>query len=181
MTIKTLKRIIIFTFFTFITYNSQAQKTYHHGVFWCWIILGDTVNNKFRWDLYLQKRTQDAGTGNLFSSPHFFSIWPWLSYNLNKSTRISLSPVGYFDSHLFYNDVSEVKDEGVKEYRVSLRVENEQKLHLFNYSNRYSLEYRMRNLKYNDNYQPNWRARYMLKFEKPLYNIISKTDRKSVV
>lgn len=157
-----------------------AQKTYHHGVFWGRIILADTINSKIRWELYLQKRTQDAGTNNPFAAPHFFSVWPWLSYSLSKATRVSLSPIGYFDSHLFYNNLDEVRAEGVKEYRISMRVENEQKLKIFNYANRYGLEYRMRDLKYNGNYLANWRARYMLKFEKPLFNIVSKDKPLSV-
>jgi len=175
-----LKRALILTIFLFLTFLCQAQKTYHHGVFWGRLVLGDTINNKLRWDLYLQKRTQDAGTGNILAAPHFFSLWPWLSYNLSKSTRVSLSPVGYFDSHLFYNNIDEVKNEGVREYRISLRVENEQKSKFVNYSNRYSLEYRMRDLKYDGNYLPNWRFRYMLKFEKPLLNILSKHKPLSV-
>jgi hypothetical protein len=158
----------------------QAQKTYDHGVFWGRLILADTINSKLRWELYLQKRTQNAGTNNLFEAPHFFSVWPWLSYSISKGTRVSFSPVGYFDSHLFYNTTEDVKASGVKEYRTSLRVENEQKLQLFNYSNRYGLEYRMRDLKYNGKYLPNWRARYQLKFEKPLRNILSKDKPLSV-
>lgn len=153
--------------------SSFAQKTYNHGIFWGRLVLADTINSKLKWEVFLQKRTQDAGSGNIFSASHFLSIWPWLSYSLAKNTRLSISPIGYFNSHLFYNDQSEVKNEGVKEYRISLRAENEQKSKLFNYSNRYSLEYRMRDLKYNGDYQPNWRIRYQLKFEKPLPHVLS--------
>ncbi|WP_078351537.1 DUF2490 domain-containing protein [Mucilaginibacter pedocola] len=167
------KCLIITVLACVITSVSYGQKTYGHGVFWARVVLADTINSKLKWEVFLQKRTQDAGTGNIFSAPHFFSIWPWLSYTLSKTTRVSLSLVGYFDSHLFYNDPSEVKDEGVKEYRISLRAENEQRSRLFNYSNRYSLEYRMRDLKYNGDYLPNWRVRYMLKFEKPLLHVFS--------
>ena len=172
---QTLKKILItITFLLVITFSCLAQKTYHHSVLCGRIILADTINSKIRWELYLQKRTQDAGSSNPFAAPHFFSVWPWLNYSFSKATRVSLSPIGYFDSHLFYNNLDEVKSQGVKEYRISLRVENEQKLKLFNYANRYGLEYRMRDLKYDGNYLANWRARYMLKVEKPLFNIVSK-------
>lgn len=156
-----------------ISVGCYAQKTYNHGVFWGRIVLADTINSKLKWEVLLQKRTQDAGTGNPFSTPHFVSIWPWLNYSLSKTTRIMISPLGYFDSHLFYNDPLEVKNEGVKELRISLRAENEQKLTLFNFSNRYTLEYRMRDLKYNGDYLHNWRVRYMFKLEKPLRHILS--------
>jgi hypothetical protein len=84
-----------------------------------------------------------------------------------------LAPVGYFSTRTLYPSVNEIKNDGVKEYRISLKVENEQQCKFFNYINRFGLEYRMRDLKYNGSYLPNWRARYMLKFEKPLHNIIS--------
>ncbi len=170
-----MKKLILFTILLNCFVSSKAQKTYNHGVFWGRIILADTINSKFKWELYLQKRTQttSASSGNIFAAPHFFSVWPWLSYKLTTNTKLSFSPIAYFDSHLFYNNADEVKPEGVKEYRTSLRVENEQKSRLFNYSNRYSLEYRLRDLKQSGNYEPNWRARYMIKLEKPLKNVLS--------
>lgn len=169
-----MKKALIFTIFLFaITYKCQAQITYNHAAFWSRIILTDTINSKFRWEVYLQQRTQDAGTGSLFETPLFSSVWPWLNYSLTKSTHVLFSPFGYVSSHTLYNNVNEIRDDGVKEYRISLRVENEQKLKLLNYANKLGLEYRMRDLKYNGNYMPNWRIRYMLKFEKPLYNILS--------
>lgn len=173
---KTLLFIILFT----VSVAANAQKIYHHGVFWGRLALSDTVSSKLKWELYAQMRTQSAGTGNIFAQPHYVSIWPWLSYKLSSNTRLSLAPFGYFNSHVFYNTVAEVKPEGVKEYRMALRLENEQKLRYFNYTNRYSLEYRLRDLSHSGNYQPNWRARYMFKLEKPLFNVLSKEKPLSV-
>ena len=170
-----MKKTLLFIIFLFaVSYSCQAQRTYSHGVFLGRIIFTDTINSKLRWEFYLQRRTQDAGTGNIFEAPLFFNAWPWLNYGISKSTHISISPIAYFKIHSFYNDINEVKESGVKEYRISLRVENEQKEKVFSYFNRLGLEYRMRDLKYNGNYIPNWRARYMLKLEKPLFNILSK-------
>jgi hypothetical protein len=176
-----LKKALIFTIFLFaITYECQAQRTYHNGAFWGRITLTDTINSKLRWELYLQQRTQDAGTGNPFEAPLLSNVWPWLNYSLTNSTHISLSPIGYFRSHMLYHDINEVNNDEVKEYRFSLKIENEQKRKLLNYTNRFGLEYRLRDLKYNGNYVPNWRIRYMLKFEKPLPNIFSKNKPMSV-
>jgi hypothetical protein len=135
----------------------SAQKMNNHTVFWGRLVLADKISDKFKWEVYLQKRTQNASTGSLFSAPHFFSVWPWLSYKATDNTRTSFSPIAYFNSHLFYDNLDDVKPKGVKEFRVSARVENEQKLRWINYSNRYSLEYRMRDLGYNGNFRPNWR------------------------
>jgi len=157
-----------------------AQKNHTHSVFWGRLILADTINSRFKWELYLQKRTQSVGTGNMFKAPHFLSVWPWLNYKVTPNTKISLSPIAYFDSHVFYDSPDALRPEGVKEYRISARLENEQKLRLFNYSNRYSLEYRVRDLAYNGNYQPNWRARYQIRLEKPLMGLLSKDKPLSV-
>ncbi len=176
-----LKKSLIFTIFLFvIVYKCQAQGTHYHGAFWGRIVFADTINSKLRWELWLQQRTQDAGTENIFKAPLLHNMWPWLNYSLTKSTRVSVSPISYFNTRTFYPSVNAIKDDGVKEYRISVRVENEQKLKPFNYANRLGLEYRMRDLKYNGNYLPNWRARYMLKFEKPLPNILSKHKPLSV-
>lgn len=175
-----MKKLFLLAISMIICASTFAQNSHSHGVFWGRLILADTINSKFKWEIYLQKRTQSVGTGNIFAAPHFLSIWPWLNFKLNSATKISLSPIGYFDSHVFYDKAEDVKPEGVKEYRVSLRLENEQKLRYFNYSNRYSLEYRMRDLAYNGDYQPNWRARYQLRLEKPLFNVLSKEKPLSV-
>jgi hypothetical protein len=176
-----LKRTLIFTVFLFaFAYKCQAQATYHHGAFWGRIVFADTINSKLRWELWLQQRTQDAGTENIFKAPLLSNVWPWLNYSITRSTRVSLSPIGYFSTRTFYPSVNDIKNDGVKEYRISVRVENEQKLKPFNYANRFGLEYRMRDLKYNGNYLPNWRARYLLKFEKPLYHIIPNAKPLSV-
>lgn len=143
-------------------------------------MLADTINSKLRWELWLQQRTQDAGTENIFKAPLLSNVWPWLNYSFTRSTRVSLSPISYFSTRTFYPSVNAIKDDGVKEYRISVRVENEQKHKPFNYANRLGLEYRMRDLKYNGNYLPNWRVRYMLKFDKPLANILSKHKPLSV-
>ena len=168
-----LKKALIFILFLFISaYRCQAQLNHHHGAFWGRIVLADTINSKLRWELWLQQRTQDAGTENIFKAPLLSNVWPWLNYSFTRSTRVSLSPISYFSTRTFYPSVNEIKDDGVKEYRISVRVENEQKNKPFNYANRLGLEYRMRDLKYNGNYLPNWRVRYMLKFDKPLPNKI---------
>lgn len=56
---------------------------------------------------------------------------------------------------------------------MSVRYTNEQKWRIVNYSNRYSLEYRLRDLQNTGVYRSNFRVRYMAKLEKPVYGIFS--------
>jgi len=75
-------------------------------VFWGRLVLADT----FKWELHLQKRTQTSSRGsvNIFEAPHFISVWLWLSYKVSAKTKVSLSPIAYFNSHLFYNAPEEM-------------------------------------------------------------------------
>ncbi|MDF2190586.1 DUF2490 domain-containing protein [Paraflavitalea sp. CAU 1676] len=153
---------------------SLAQTTHHHGVFWGRLVLADRINDRLKWEIYLQKRTQNIpGEKGLFGAPHFSSAWLWFNYAATKNLKVSVSPFGYFDSYIFLTNPADADIPGVKEFRWVVRLEHEQKLKWFNVSNRYSLEYRRRDLQHNNVYQPNWRIRYMLKLEKPVYGILS--------
>ncbi len=104
----------------------------------------------------------------------FYSAWLWLNYTVNKNLKLSVSPFGYFDSYLFLTKAEDVDIPGVKEFRWVIRLEQEQKFKWLNYSNRYSVEYRRRDLNQNNVYLPNWRVRYMARLEKPVKGLFSK-------
>ena len=154
---------------------AESQRTHNHGVFWGRLVLADKITQKLKWEVYLQKRTQTIpGENNIFKAQHFFSVWLWLNYNLSNNLKLSVSPFGYFDSYAFLTKPEDVKIPGIKEYRWVVRLEQEQKFKWLNYSNRYSLEYRRRDINHNDVYIPNWRVRYMARLEKPVRGIFSK-------
>ncbi|HEY5745496.1 MAG TPA: DUF2490 domain-containing protein [Chryseolinea sp.] len=150
--------------------NALAQtKKYHHNVFWGRVILADNITKRLRTELWIQKRTQDTEPGsNMFDADQFDSYWLWFTYSVNKNLKVSLSPFGYFESYVLYTNPSDLERSPVKEFRYTLRIENEQKFKFINYSNRYSFEYRTRDLSNTGNYEPNWRFRYMARFEKPI-------------
>ena len=153
---------------------SYGQQTRTHGVFWGRLVLSDKINTKMSWEAYLQKRTQNIPKEtSIFGAPHFFSIWLWMNYAVSKNVKLSVSPFGYFDSYGFLTQPSDVDIPGIKEFRWVVRLESEQKLKYFNYSNRYSVEYRRRDIRNDNVYQPNWRLRYQAKIEKPVNNLLS--------
>src|ERR1700754_1616115 len=155
--------------------SAHGQYTYHHGVFWGRLILSDSINSKLKWELYLQNRTQNIPEeGDIFATPHFRSAWFWINYMVGKNLKLSVSPIGYFESYPFLSKASDINLPGIKEFRWTVRLENEQKFRIFNFSNRYSIEYRRRDLYNDDVYLPNWRMRYMAKIEKPVKGILSK-------
>src|SRR5690349_19326492 len=91
-------RSVLFSLLILFCITLHAQKTYKHNVFWGRLILSDNISDKWKWELYGQKRTQNIpGHKSLFGGPHFLSAWLWFSYQMNKEVKLSVSPFGYFD------------------------------------------------------------------------------------
>lgn len=166
---------------TSASFSSLAQQRYSHNLFCFRLVLSDTLNSKLKWEVLLQRRTQNNydGDPNLFNSPQFKNYWLWFHYSLNNNVTVSVSPFGYVESHVLNNKPSDADLPPVKEFRFSARVEHETNGKHFNYSNRYSLEFRNRDLLHNDDYRHNLRIRYMAKIDKPVKGILS--DTKPVV
>lgn len=159
---------VLFVFF--LLSKTVAQRHYRHNVTWGRLVLSDTVHAKLKWELYIQHRRQNTEQTNfdVFNEPQFTSYWAWLHYTLSPTTKLSVSPFGYFKSWLLIAQPADSQKQGIKELRWSARIDQEQKLKWFTLANRYGLEYRWRDLANNGVYLPNWRIRYMLRFEKPL-------------
>jgi hypothetical protein len=150
---------------------------YHHNIFSIRLAIADTINARTGIELSLQKRTQGTAgdQGNFFKSSQVNSVWMWLNFCASKTSIISFSPFGYYESFALNTKPSDENLPPVKEYRLSLRYTNEQQGRIIDYSNRYTIEYRLRDLQRNHIYKTNLRMRYMAKLEKPLYNIFSHT------
>lgn len=158
--------ILAFGILTQTTVYSQ-NKHYHHNVFWGRFILADTINSKIKWEVWLQQRTQNTqGDLNIFKAPQFATIWLWLNYNINKDLKVAVTPFSYFNTWTLYTKPSDIEAEPVKEYRWVARVEQQNRFRYFNFINRLAVEYRMRDLTNNNIYLPNYRFRYMARFEK---------------
>jgi len=147
----------------------QSKEKHSHNVFWGRVVLADNITEKLRTEVLIQKRTQDTEGGtSMFNAPQFDSYWLWFNYALSPNLKVALSPFGYFESYLLYVEPSDLERPPIKEFRYTLRLEHEQKGKFLNYSNRYSFEYRTRDLTNVGEYEPNWRVRYMARFEKPI-------------
>lgn len=172
-------RIVLAIIIILFGLKSTAQQRYNHGVFWFRLALADTINSKIKWEVLLQKRTQNVGSGdpNIFATPQFNSIWIWWHYSIARGLKISVSPFGYFESYILNTKPEDAQQQSIKEFRWAARVEHELKGWLV-YSNRYNLEYRRRDLQNDNRFVPNWRIRYMARFEKGFTGILS--DKKPV-
>ncbi|MEJ1239874.1 DUF2490 domain-containing protein [Chryseolinea sp. T2] len=148
----------------------QPKEKYTHNVFWGRIALADNITSKLRVELWLQKRTQDTEAHtSIFNAPQYDSYWLWFNYALSPNLKLAISPFGYFQNYVLYTEPADLDRPAIKEFRYTLRLEHEQKGSFVNYSNRYSIEYRTRDIAFNGHYEPNWRFRYMARLEKPIH------------
>src|SRR5687767_11102060 len=111
------KRSILLICISLSISKTYSQTTRHHGVFWGRLILADRISDRWKWELHLQKRTQNIPGGkNIFSAPHTNSMWIWLNYNISKNLKLYLSPFGYFNTYTFLTKPDDVDLPGVKEF-----------------------------------------------------------------
>jgi len=153
-----------------LTFSSFSQTNYYHNAFWGRVVLSDKITDKFKWELYLQSRTQNdtANKLNIFRHHQLSSYWVWLHYQIGKDLRLSLTPFCYFNTISLFPQSVETGGRGIKEYRWAVQLEQTQKLKYFNFSNKYSFEYRYRDLYKTGIFIPNYRIRYRVRVEKPI-------------
>ena len=155
-----------------MTLHRQAisQTIYHHNAIWGRIALTDTISTRLRWELFIQHRRQNTPDAelNALRLPLLTSYWAWLYYSLTSTTRLSVSPFGYFKNWTLIARPSDVYRPPIQEFRWSVRLNQEQKLAWLTLLNRYGIEYRWRDLTRTNTFVPNWRFRYMLRLEKPI-------------
>ncbi|HUP14138.1 MAG TPA: hypothetical protein VM187_18080, partial [Niastella sp.] len=82
-------KIYILLVFVALFNAGYGQTTRQHGVFWGRIILADRINDKWKWEVFVQKRTQNIpGEKSIFGANHYNSIWLWFNYRINKNLKL---------------------------------------------------------------------------------------------
>ena len=135
---------------TTLTFGQTAQPRsyFSRNSFWTETVLNGKIAGKFKWQMdYQYRRQSDASdasnaSGNLFKNACQHVYRPWIHYQLNDNIRLSLSPLGFWES--FY-PASE--NGGVRkiqpELRICPQVTVSNKYGRVSLDQRYRLEYRM--------------------------------------
>jgi hypothetical protein len=162
--------IILLICFVRVTGHAQTIPRYHHNLFWGRVSLSDRITDRLKWEVYLQYRTQNDEEQplNIFKHHQLTSYWLWLHYQATKDLRISVTPFCYFYTRQLFPQSAATGNRGVKELRWAVQAEYTQKLRRVNFSHRYSVEYRLRDLETEGVYVSNYRIRYRARFEKAL-------------
>ncbi len=147
---------------------ASGQRYYGHNIIWGRLALSDSLGKNLKWELFIQHRRQNTAQNdlNVMDASQFTSYWLWLHRQVSPSIKVSVSPFGYFKSWILIAHPTDIDKEGIREIRWSARADHEVKGRFMTMINRHNLEYRLRDLANNGVFQPNWRIRYMLRFEK---------------
>lgn len=84
--------------------TAVPREAYTRNSFWTETIINGGIYKKWKWQLdYQYRRMSDAsyisgGSDNMFKNPYQHVYRPWLHYQMNDNVRLSLSPVGFWES-----------------------------------------------------------------------------------
>jgi Protein of unknown function (DUF2490) len=165
-------RVFLFVVFCFTLFESQGQSLnrYHHNSFWGRLTFSDRISEKLRWEVFLQHRTQNDpdDRNDIFKHYQLSSYWLWLHYQATPNLRLSVTPFCYFNTISLYPQPASLGNRGIKEFRWAAQLEQTQQFRHFSFANRYSIEYRYRDLDQLDEFAPSYRIRYRARLDKPL-------------
>lgn len=110
-----------------ISVNAQSttplRPTYSRNTFWTETVINGSIKDKFKWQLdYQYRRGSEPSTvtdvkSNLFSNPFQHVYRPWIHYQMNDNVRLSLSPVGFWESYY-----SAAEGNGIAKVQPELRI-----------------------------------------------------------
>ena len=147
-----------------------TQTIYDHNTIWGRIALTDSLTTRLRWELFIQHQRQNTTDDelNALRAPLLTSYRFWLHYSLSPTTRLSVSPFGYFKSWTLIAQPPDAARPAIREFRWSAQLDQEQRFARLTLLNHYGVDYRWRDLARSNTFVPNRRMRYMLRLEKPI-------------
>ncbi|MCC5918084.1 MAG: DUF2490 domain-containing protein [Cryomorphaceae bacterium] len=137
---------------------------------------------KWVWEMdVVYRRQSELGGSNIFSNPLRASFRPWIAYQFTKMTRVSLNPIGVFNSaprlplQSDLDNLDNLDRPFEREYRTTLQINNYAYYGRFNFTHRMRFESRWRGID-NANWpgvesnrpNHNFRFRYRIRTRIPL-------------
>lgn len=100
-----IKSVVIFILLLLgSSLNAQQREYFQRNSFWTETVINCKIGGKFKWQLdYQYRRMSDPddvsnANGNLFKYKFQHVYRPWIHYQLNESVRLSLSPLGFWET-----------------------------------------------------------------------------------
>jgi hypothetical protein len=154
--LKTIGFITLWTIFYLPETSAQVpqRESFSRNSFWTETVINGMIKNKWRYQLdYQYRRMSDASnitnaSGNLFKNPFQHVYRPWLHYQMNDNVRLSISPLGFWETF-----TPAVEGGGQKkvqpEFRICPQLTLSNKIGRVSVDQRYRYEYRILGTKVN--------------------------------
>lgn len=142
---------LLFVLLLSVSANAQTpapRQYYSRNSFWTETVLNGTIKGKVKWQLdYQYRRSSDASdvtnaSGNPFKNAFQHVYRPWVHYQLSESIRLSLSPLGFWESYYPATESNGVR-KIQPELRICPQVTVANKIGRVAIDQRYRFEYRM--------------------------------------
>ncbi|GMQ27523.1 DUF2490 domain-containing protein [Algoriphagus confluentis] len=166
------KCLLIFTLIVlpFISSAQEAENLDNRILYTKWY-LADFFNDstKWAWELdVVYRRQSELGENDFWSNPLRYSVRPWIAYQFTKLTRVSLNPIGIFNSAPRFPLESDLDRPFERELRTTLQINNYANYGRFNFTHRLRFESRWRGIDNPEGVQHNFRFRYRIRLRTPL-------------
>lgn len=103
---KTLKILIVLCLSIKIySQTTDEREVVSRNSFWTETVINGVIKDKWRYQLDFQyRRTSDLsdainGSSNMFKNNFQHVYRPWIHYQLNENVRLSLSPIGFWETY----------------------------------------------------------------------------------
>lgn len=150
MKVKYILFVLLFSSMTAVgqTTSTDEKDSYSRNSFWTETVFNGAIKNKWKWQLdYQYRRSSDASyvpdaSGNLFKNSFAHVYRPWIHYQLNQDVRLSLSPIGFWES---WSAASESGGQRKiePEFRICPQITLTNKIGRVTFDQRYRYEFRM--------------------------------------
>ncbi|MGE0930231.1 DUF2490 domain-containing protein [Peijinzhouia sedimentorum] len=171
--IKNFIGLSIFTFIFFINSHSViAQKViYPHTVFWNKTEINQIFDNNWGVGLdFVYRRKNELNQGGPFKTPLRESIRPWIHYQFNSNSRLSISPIGYMNTNEYIGKIDDFDTPDYHEWRTTIqylhhqKVANNKIMHTWRYRYEFRHQYQpsIDDYRYFTRFRFRYRLRYVL-------------------
>lgn len=153
-----MKLHILFWLFLVAGVAATAQdqrKAFSRNSFWTETVINGVIQNQWRWQLdYQYRRMSDASdvpnaSGNLFKNSFQHVYRPWIHYQLNDNIRLSLSPIGFWET--FSPAAESGGTQKIQpEFRICPQLTTTSRIGRVIIDNRYRYEFRLVGMKVNE-------------------------------
>jgi hypothetical protein len=145
---KRLITLLLVVTSTTALFAQVARQSFNRQSFWTETVVNGAITGKFKWQVDLQyRRMSDASnalnpSGNIFKNAYQHVYRPWLNYQLNDNVRLSLSPIGFWETFTPEAEVSTHVRKMQPEFRVCPQITLTNKFGRLTIDQRYRYEQR---------------------------------------